>query len=369
MFKSASGVTIGLTTTLPLAPILASGREPCDLNNLFVTHPRRRELLERASRNRMSRTICAWIRGIAAVCLEEGIEETAAAVEGDCAETRLLADLLEEEGVRIVRFGFPPAHLEGERRRIAMREAAAEFCEALGTSLEAAGGVFEDLLPVRRLLWKAQRLYEKCCLHPHDEAPASLRHFLLQVSASDMKGDPAAYEKEVRAYTEELESYLAARGESPSGARRRPLLALLGVPPAFDDLHDAVDRLGGRIVVNETAFWFTLPYCGKPTNGASRNRSPVEDMIAAWSAYPYPLDTATRHSLLFEALDGTPIDGAILYLQSFCHRQLEHPSWRRRLRVPLLVLEGDAPGALDHRSRLRLEAFLEMLGGRSAPAR
>jgi benzoyl-CoA reductase/2-hydroxyglutaryl-CoA dehydratase subunit BcrC/BadD/HgdB len=37
---------------------------------------------------------------------------------------------------------------------------------------------------------------------------------------------------------------------------------------------------------------------------------------------------------------------------------------RQRLKTPILTLEGDRPGPLDARTRIRLEGFTEMLKAR-----
>jgi benzoyl-CoA reductase/2-hydroxyglutaryl-CoA dehydratase subunit BcrC/BadD/HgdB len=60
------------------------------------------------------------------------------------------------------------------------------------------------------------------------------------------------------------------------------------------------------------------------------------------------------------------VDGVIHYVQSFCFRQIEDLIVRRRLPVPVLTLEGDRPGKVDARTRIRIEGFLEMLKARNA---
>ncbi len=55
------------------------------------------------------------------------------------------------------------------------------------------------------------------------------------------------------------------------------------------------------------------------------------------------------------------IDGVIHYTQTFCYRQIEDLIFREKLDLPFLTLEGDRPGRVDARSRMRLEAFINML--------
>jgi benzoyl-CoA reductase/2-hydroxyglutaryl-CoA dehydratase subunit BcrC/BadD/HgdB len=48
-------------------------------------------------------------------------------------------------------------------------------------------------------------------------------------------------------------------------------------------------------------------------------------------------------------------------VQSFCFRQIEDVVIRKELPLPILTLEADAPGKLDKKARMRIEAFIQML--------
>jgi benzoyl-CoA reductase/2-hydroxyglutaryl-CoA dehydratase subunit BcrC/BadD/HgdB len=61
---------IGFTSTIPVEILLASGKIPVDLNNFFVMHSQREELLQLAEREGMPRTVCAWIKGLYATLKE-----------------------------------------------------------------------------------------------------------------------------------------------------------------------------------------------------------------------------------------------------------------------------------------------------------
>ncbi|MDD4562517.1 MAG: 2-hydroxyacyl-CoA dehydratase, partial [Syntrophomonadaceae bacterium] len=43
------------------------------------------------------------------------------------------------------------------------------------------------------------------------------------------------------------------------------------------------------------------------------------------------------------------------------YRQIEDLIFREKLDLPFLTLEGDRPGRVDARTRMRLEAFINML--------
>jgi benzoyl-CoA reductase/2-hydroxyglutaryl-CoA dehydratase subunit BcrC/BadD/HgdB len=55
------------------------------------------------------------------------------------------------------------------------------------------------------------------------------------------------------------------------------------------------------------------------------------------------------------------VDAVIHYAQSFCYRQIEDLIIRREIKLPILTLEGDKPGRMDARTRMRVDAFLDML--------
>jgi benzoyl-CoA reductase/2-hydroxyglutaryl-CoA dehydratase subunit BcrC/BadD/HgdB len=166
-----------------------------------------------------------------------------------------------------------------------------------------------------------------------------------QVCTSDMNGDPDRFEAEV-------DTFLAAarsRAPLPGGLR----LAFIGVPPIFSDFYRVVEEQGARVVFNETQRQFSMPH-GAPT------------LIEQYRRYTYPYDIFTRLDDIIPELARRRVAGVVHYVQSFCFRQIEDLIVRKRLHLPVLTLEGDRPGPLDARTRIRLEGFIEML--RSRPA-
>jgi len=55
------------------------------------------------------------------------------------------------------------------------------------------------------------------------------------------------------------------------------------------------------------------------------------------------------------------LDGIIHYTQAFCYRAVEDIILKEKLDIPILNIEGDKLNTLDARTKLRLEAFLDML--------
>ncbi|MFH1531268.1 MAG: hypothetical protein ABIK09_11130 [Pseudomonadota bacterium] len=137
-------------------------------------------------------------------------------------------------------------------------------------------------------------------------------------------------------------------GPAEPGGGRVPLLAL-GPWTLFEDLPARVESLGGRVVWDEEgAQGATLARAAEPAAA-----------LAAWPA----LDPALRLSGILAAAARTGARGVILVMEAFTGALLDELWLRGHLDLPLLALEVEAPGPLDPARRLRLEAFLGLVGG------
>ena len=91
------------------------------------------------------------------------------------------------------------------------------------------------------------------------------------------------------------------------------------------------------------------------------------DLVEQYLSYTYPYRLSARIEDIRQEIARRRVDGVIHYVQSFCFRNLHDYVLRRSVPVPVLTLEGDRPGPVDARSRLRLESFVEMLAERGGP--
>lgn len=323
---------VGFTTTIPLEVILAAGRRPVDLNNLFITAADPQGLIEEAEIAGFPRNICGWIKGLYSVALRHDIREIVAVTEGDCSNTQALMEVLTLRGVTTIPFAYPygraPETLAHEIGKLARH---------FGVSLDDCEAARRRLLDVRRKIHEIDRL-----TWAEDRVTGGENHYY-QVCSSDMNGDVAAY-------AAELDLFLAE-------ARRRPplrqglRLAYIGVPPIMTDLYAILEEMGARVVFNETQRQFSMPH-------------PVDSLVEQYRRYTYPYDVFTRLEDIEQEIARRRVDGVIHYVQSFCFRQIEDMIVRQRLKLPILTLEGDRPGPLDARSRIRLEGFIEMIKAR-----
>lgn len=323
---------VGFTTTIPLEVLVAAGRRPVDLNNLFITDPDPQGLVEEAEIAGFPRNSCGWIKGLFGTVQRHGIGEVVAVTEGDCSNTRALMEVLSLQGVRSVSFGYPC-----DRSRETLSLQIDRLSRHFGATPEALHRAKERLDRVRR------KVHEIDLLTWEGNRVSGGENHYFQVCTSDMNGDIDAFEAEI-------DTFLAvARQRQPLAPGLR--LGYIGVPPIVTDFYPAIEALGARVVFNETQRQFSMPY-------------PTTDLVEQYRLYTYPYDIFTRLADIETELGRRQVDGVIHYVQSFCFRQIEDLIVRKRLPVPILTLEGDRPGPLDARSRIRLEGFVEMLRGR-----
>ncbi len=322
---------VGFTTTIPIEILVAAGKHPVDLNNLFITDPDPHGLIEEAEIEGFPRNICGWIKGIYGVARRRKIETLVAVTEGDCSNTQALMEVLTLHGVSTVPFAYPY-----DRSEESVRHEIDKLARTFDASPEAIRRAKADLDGVRRKVHDIDRLtWER------DVVSGEENHYF-QVCTSDMNGDLGRFDAEVDAFLEEV-------------VRRDPFrdelrLAYIGVPPIVSGLYGALESMGARVVFNETQRQFSMPF------GA-------ESLVEQYRLYTYPYDIFTRLDDIEREISRRRIDGVIHYVQSFCFRQIEDLIVRKRLRLPILTLEGDRPGPLDARTHLRLEGFIEMLKG------
>lgn len=323
----------GFTTTIPLEVLIAAGRIPVDLNNLFITGGSSLELIEAAENGGVPRNICGWIKGIYAAVVESGIDEIVAVTEGDCSNTRALMEVLSLNGITTVPFAYPQ-----DRSREALRAEIERFMGHFGVGWDEVDRAGERLELIRAKIREVDRLTWQ------DNLVTGQENHYFQVASSDMNGAPEVFEAELDTFLKE------ARGRAPLGENIR--LAYIGVPPIIDGLYSFLEAQGARVVFNETQRQFSMPYG-------------IGDLVERYLAYTYPYDIFFRLADIERELSKRRVDGVIHYVQSFCFRQIEDMVVRRSLSLPILTLEGDKPGPLDARSRIRIESFLELLGERT----
>lgn len=325
---------VGLTSTVPVEFILAAGATPVDLNNIFVTNPQAAEIVREAELRGFPRNACAWVKGIYSTILEEDIERVIVVTQGDCAQMHAMMETLRDHPVQFITFAYPY-----DRDTDSLRREMERLAGVLEVAWEDAEDVRERLRGLRE---KVRRLDEMTW---REGTVTGFENHLYQVSCSDFEGDPDRFEQKVDALLAEAENR-----EPKSLVRAR--VGYVGVPPIYSDLYYFLDSLDVQVAFNETQRQFTMAPCLDCT------------LLTQYLCYTYPYDIYTRLDDIQKQVRRRRLDGIIHYTQSFCYRQIYDHILREVLDCPVLKLEGDRPGPLNARDRLRIEAFAETLEAR-----
>ncbi len=321
---------IGITTTVPVEIILAAGHIPVDLNNIFIGDEEAPALVQAAEDAGYPRNICGWIKGLYSVVINsESIDRVIAVTQGDCSNTHALMETFEHAGRKTIPFAYP-----FDRDYDLLKLQMDKLMKVLGTDWDSVNSVKKRLDAVRAKVAEIDRLTWQ------ENTVSGWHNHLFQVSCSDFNGDVDGFEKEVDAFLAQ------ASGASEFGEDIR--LGFIGVPPIFTDLYSYLEKMGARVVFNEVQRQFAMPF-------------EVDDIVEQYRLYTYPYGVFGRIEDIAAESDRRSIDGIIHYVQSFCFRQIEDMIFRERLDVPILTIEGDKPGKLDARTKLRIDSFLEML--------
>ncbi len=319
---------IGITTSLPVEVIYASNNIPIDLNNILVSGDALKSISE-AEKKGFPRNICAWIKGLYTVAMTSGIDELVGVVEGDCSNTHSLMSIIKDQGIPVSSFSFPY-----NRDQVSLKEEIISFSRHYNVSWQRLTQMKEELDAIRV---KLKKLDELTYL---DNKVTGFENHLWLVSSSDFNGDFKIFDQELDKFLKEVES------RQPRKKELR--LAFLGVPPILDDIYQTFEDLGARVVYNEVQRQFSMPYL-------------ENDIVNQYLRYTYPYDIEFRIQDILVELKQREIDAVISYTQSFCHRQIDNILLKKNIDLPILLIEGDKPGKLDERTKLRIESFLEMI--------
>ncbi len=320
---------IGITTTIPSEVIYAAGAIPVDLNNIFIEDENPGKYVEIAELAGYPRNLCGWIKGMYGVVLEHNFKEMIAVTQGDCSNTHALMETLHLKGVKIIPFAFPY-----DRDLDMLKLQLQKLMDYFNVTWEEVNKCQEKFHEIRKLVWELDRLTWET------NQATSFENHIWQVTSSDFNGDPETFKKDIEKLLGEIKQRKPFKDEIRLG--------FMGVPPIVTDLYDYLEQNGARVVFNEVQRQFTMPF-------------PDADIVKQYQLFTYPYHAFARIEDLLEEIKKRELDGIIHYTQSFCFRQIEDLIFRDKIKIPMLTLEGDRPGLLDARSKMRIDAFLEML--------
>ncbi|RKD29482.1 2-hydroxyacyl-CoA dehydratase family protein [Thermohalobacter berrensis] len=322
---------IGITTTVPIEVLIAKGYKVVDLNNVFITSEYYHKYIDIAERKGFPKSSCAWIKGIYGACVENNIKEIVGVVEGDCSSTKALVEVLKAEGVKIYPFSYPHIHNLKD-----VKKSINEFISSFNVDLKEIERIRAKLNKIRNLGKKLDKLTYI------DNKATGFENHLYQVSFSDFNEDVEGFKKLLESKIKEISK------RKPNSKKIR--LGFIGVPPMTCDIYEFVEKLDAHFVYNEVQREFAFPRANNARN-----------IYEQYYDYTYPYDLNFRLKEIKKQIHERKIDGIIHYTQAFCHRAIEDIIVKKELNIPVLNIEGDKLNTLDARTKLRIEAFLDML--------
>lgn len=321
---------IGLTTTVPIEVLITAGYDPIDLNNLFIVSKDYDKYIHMAEKDGFPSSMCAWIKGIYGACIANDIREVIGVTEGDCSNTKVLLEIFKNKGITVHPFAFPHSHKLAD-----VKDEITKFMLHFGVTKV---NVEETRQKINKLRAKAKEI-DKLTL----EGKASgFENHILQLCLSDFDGNMMKYDE----FLDEKLADIKGREAKAKNIR----LGSLGVPPMCGDLHDFVEEFDARFIYNEVQREFAFPRADE-----------AKDIFAQYYDYTYPYGMDYRINDIKKQIKDRELDGIIHYTQAFCHRQIEDIILKEKLDIPILTIEGDKLNMLDARTKLRIEAFLDML--------
>jgi benzoyl-CoA reductase/2-hydroxyglutaryl-CoA dehydratase subunit BcrC/BadD/HgdB len=323
---------VGFTTSIPVEILFSAGFVPIDLNNIFITDSNPAGLVEKAENEGFPRNTCAWIKGIfSTIQKRNDIDTIISVVEGDCSNTRALKEVLEMKGVRCVPFSYPNSGNYND-----IKNQIEILCGYFGIKITDCNETKKKLDSVREKLGHLDSLTWK------ENKATGFENHIWQVSSSDFNSDFNEFDKKLSAAINEIKKREAKR--------EKIRLGYIGVPPINSDIYDFIETCDARVVYNEVQRQFTMiDAVGNP------------DIVEVYRQFTYPYSLDGRLADIKKNIELREIDGIIHYAQAFCFRGIEDIVIRNELAVPVLTLEGDGPGEIDARTKLRIESFIDML--------
>lgn len=322
---------IGITTTVPLEVLITAGYKVIDLNNVFITSEDYEKYIALAEKDGFPKNLCGWIKGIYGACIKNEIQEVVGVMEGDCSNTKGLIDVLRMKGIKVYPFAYPH-----ERSIDGVTTSIQKFMKMFNVSFDQVESTRKKLNEVRAL---AKEIDE---LTYNENIVSGFENHILQLSLSDYDGDIEKFEKSLIKRSNEI--------KKRKPIERKLRLAYIGVPPMTGDLYSFVEQYNAHFVYNEVQREFAFPRFNNAKN-----------IYEQYYDYTYPYDLDFRISIIKKQIKERRIDGIIHYTQAFCHRAIEDIVFKEKLDVPMLTIEGDKSTYLDARTKLRTEAFLDML--------
>ncbi|MFC1512426.1 2-hydroxyacyl-CoA dehydratase family protein [bacterium] len=331
---------IGFTSTIPIEILFAANKKPVDLNNIFITANDPLEYIDLAENIGFPRNYCSWIKGLCGVIIKHKIKKIIGIIQGDCTDTHSLLEVMSTFNIEVIPFSYP----YNKDKKLLQKEIT-NLMKKFNVNWNELYNTHKKIAEVRNNVYKLDDMsYSKNSINSIKSRDLHKWH----VSTSDFFSDYNKYSKELNKYLKNIEpnknNYLK--------------IGYIGIPPIITDLYDYIDSLNAKVIFNEVQRQFSFPYL---RNRKINSRNFKNNYISQFLNYTYPYDVFTRLKDIKTEIKKRGLKGIIHYVQSFCHRQADDIIFRKELDVPILTLEEDRPGKISARSKIRIEAFLNII--------
>jgi benzoyl-CoA reductase/2-hydroxyglutaryl-CoA dehydratase subunit BcrC/BadD/HgdB len=319
---------VGFFTSIPVEVLIAAGKTPVDLNNIFINSKDPNRLINAAELFGFPRNYCAWVKGTFQALHSADIRRVIVVGEGECTSSFKQAEVLSQQGIDCVYFSYPHA-----RKKKYLEDQITALMDTYDVSPRRLHAVLEKVHPVRAKLMELDRISFS------EMSVSGEENYRWLISSSDFNGD-------LDQYNADLDDFLARIKKRDARFKDHIRIGIIGIPPIVNNLFAVIEELNGIVIFNEMPRQFSMP-------------DYAEGLIEQYLRFTYPYDISLRLQDIKRNIISRKIDGIIHYCQSFCPRQLDEIVLKKHIDVPMLTLECDRPGPLDERNIIRIEAFLE----------
>ncbi len=339
---------IGFTSTIPVEIIFAANKIPLDLNNIFISSENPNEFINTSELEGFPRNFCAWTKGLYGVIkkYEDKIEKIIAVVEGDCSSNKTLFEVIKNvnlsKNFELLYFSY------------SYKKTLEELLKNIIDLMEIFNVTWQDIISVHKKLFNIRKkLFYLDEIAYKNLGIKNIDLHLWQISSSDFSSDYKIFEKNLDEF---LGNSNFISGKNPEKILK---LGLIGVPTIIPEFYNFLDSLGVKVIFNETAREFTFT---KNFDFNYENQDEfIKKYLQQYLDYTYPYDIEFRIQNIKQEIEKRKLDGLVHYVQSFCHKQVDDISFRKKIDIPILTIEEDRPGFLSERTKIRLESFATVL--------
>jgi len=247
----------GITTTIPVDIIYASGRTCIDLNNSFISSKNPERFIMTAEDENFPRNTCSWIKGIYAYLIKnKNIKEIIGVYYGDCSSNCSMLDALKLMGKKIIPFSYSP-----EKDRNFMYEEINKLITELRTNINKVYKTKKELDKIRKKVFEIDKLTWQ------DDLVHGLENHIFNVSCSDFQSSPEVFDRKI--------SEFLKNANKRKKFKQKIRLGYIGVPPINSEIYNFVESKNARIVYNEVQRQFAMPDI-------------IEDIVEQYLVYTYP---------------------------------------------------------------------------------